>query len=740
MIDFRFLKFCLFIIPLGLLYSAEDKKIDPVEDLAKKARASIVVISSADREGVRSGTGTGFVVRKDGVIATNFHVIGQHRGFSIRFPDGKTYEPTAILATDRKRDLALIKIDAKELTPLKLGDSDTLKPGQGILAIGNPLGLDFSVSRGVVAAKRDIDGVDMVQIAMPIEPGSSGSPVLDMEGNVRGVIAIKSSAAMGFAVPVNHIKPMLENPIPTPMKQWLTIGALDPEEWKVHLGGHWRQRAGRLIAAGRGSGFGGRTLCISQRESPEDKFACEVEVKLEDESGAAGLAFYHDGEYNHYGFYPTNGSLRLTRFSGPDVFSWSILNTVETDAYKPGEWNRIRVDYNKGKMYCKVNGKTVIEFKDTRLKPGKFGLVKFRDPSAEFRNFRFGDDLTESSIPRKLFAKVNRIVENIDHRALPAYDSKIYEELIASGSHVPDILNKRAKRLQEESEQLGNLASQIHERLVILDLVASLNPPESQAIDLLEATLHLSRLDNPHLVLKPYVERLDRMAGAIRKSLPKNAKPRTKLDALIKHLFDKQGFHGSGLDYYHRSNSYINEVLDDREGLPITLSIVFIEVARRLDLPVHGLGIPRRFIAAYHPPPTTENKKAGMPVLIDVFDSGKIITRKEAEEFSGTPIEDSQLEPAKGKDIIVRMLHNLYNVAEIEDDRVSMIRYLDAILAIDENAIYNRAMRAMLLYSQNRNGEAVRDLEWLVSREPEGINLTPINDLLQRLYLEKENR
>ena len=129
-----------------------------------------------------------------------------------------------------------------------------------------------------------------------------------------------------------------------------------------------------------------------------------------------------------------------------------------------------------------------------------------------------------------------------------------------------------------------------------------------------------------------------------------------------------------------------------------------------------------------------------MPVLIDVFDSGKIITRKEAEEFSGSPIEDSQLEPAKGKDIIVRMLHNLYNVAEIEGDRVSMIRYLDAILAIDENAIYNRAMRAMLLYSQNRNKEAVRDLEWLVSREPEGINLTPINDLLQRLYLEKENR
>ncbi|MBT4224855.1 MAG: hypothetical protein HOD72_10360, partial [Opitutae bacterium] len=69
MINFRFLKFCLLIIPIGFLKAAEEKKNDPVEDLAKKARGSIVVISSSDREGVRSGTGTGFVVREDGIIA-----------------------------------------------------------------------------------------------------------------------------------------------------------------------------------------------------------------------------------------------------------------------------------------------------------------------------------------------------------------------------------------------------------------------------------------------------------------------------------------------------------------------------------------------------------------------------------------------------------------------------------------------------------------------------------------------
>ena len=122
----------------------------------------------------RAGRGTGFVVREDGVIATNFHVIGEHRDFSIRFSDGRTFRPQSILAIDRDRDLALIKIDAKDLPTLQLGDSRELILGQAILSIGNPLGYDHSVSRGVIAAIRELefgDGRPMVQVAIPIEPG-----------------------------------------------------------------------------------------------------------------------------------------------------------------------------------------------------------------------------------------------------------------------------------------------------------------------------------------------------------------------------------------------------------------------------------------------------------------------------------------------------------------------------------------------------------------------------------------
>ena len=111
------------------------------------------------------------------------------------------------------------------------------------------------------------------------------------------------------------------------------------------------------------------------------------------------------------------------------------------------------------------------------------------------------------------------------------------------------------------------------------------------------------------------------------------------------------------------------------------------------------------------------------PVLIDVFGDGKIITRAEAQELSGSTILEEHLLPAKEKDILIRMLYNLLNVAEIEGDRSSMIRYLDAIVAIDQEKPSPRAMRSMLLYSEGRKGEALRDLEWIVTREPEGIDL-----------------
>ena len=172
--------FLLWLIPANWLPHAtaiepEDGKekieaADPIEKIAAEARSSVVVIESVDRANREGGMGTGFVVREDGVIATNFHVIGEHRAFRVKLSDGKTYEPKAILAVDRDKDLALVQIDRRGLVPLPLGNSDDLSPGQAILSLGNPLGFDFSVSQGVAAALRELEDNPMIQVAISIEP------------------------------------------------------------------------------------------------------------------------------------------------------------------------------------------------------------------------------------------------------------------------------------------------------------------------------------------------------------------------------------------------------------------------------------------------------------------------------------------------------------------------------------------------------------------------------------------
>src|SRR5262245_47784798 len=130
-----------------------------VEQLAESAKKSVVVITFIGRDGKRQGLGTGFVVESNGLIATNLHVIGEARPVSVQTADGKRYDVKAVHASDRSLDLALIKIDANKLPALELGDSDKLKQGQAVVALGNPQGLEHSVVAGVVsAAKREIDG------------------------------------------------------------------------------------------------------------------------------------------------------------------------------------------------------------------------------------------------------------------------------------------------------------------------------------------------------------------------------------------------------------------------------------------------------------------------------------------------------------------------------------------------------------------------------------------------------
>ncbi len=161
-----------------------------------------------------SGVGSGFIIDPKGYILTNYHVVEGARKIDVTLSEGKKY-PGRVVGYDKRSDLAVIKIDAENLPALPLGDSDKLEPGQFAIAIGNPYGLNRTVTLGIVSAlNRTIvepNGVrleNLIQTDAAINPGNSGGPLINIKGEVIGInTAIKSDAqGIGFAIPINKAK------------------------------------------------------------------------------------------------------------------------------------------------------------------------------------------------------------------------------------------------------------------------------------------------------------------------------------------------------------------------------------------------------------------------------------------------------------------------------------------------------------------------------------------------------
>jgi regulator of sirC expression with transglutaminase-like and TPR domain len=700
-----------------------------VEQITALARKSVVVITFTGRDGKRQWLGTGFVVGREGLIATNLHVIGEARPITVETVDGKRCEVTSIHASDRLRDLALLRIAQKELPPLELGDSDQLQEGQAVVALGNPVGLTYSVVAGVVSGKREIEGRPMIQLAIPIEPGNSGGPLLDMQGRVQGILTMKSLVTrnLGFAVPINQLQALLKKPNPIPMARWLRLGTLDPAEWKTVFEANWKQRAGKILAEGFGTSFGGRSLCLWQGAVPALPYELAVTVRLDDEAGAAGLAFHADGGDKHYGFYPSAGQLRLTRFDGPDVYSWKILRQESSPYYRPGEWNTLKVRIEKDKILCYVNNHLVMEESAQGIDGGQAGLAKFRATRAEFKNFQLAKQLGPLSLPPELVKRITKSIEGLTPQALAS--SALISSLLPDAPASVEVLRERAKLLEQQAAQLRALAATVHEKQVQSELVKLLQAKEAD-IDLLTAALLIARLDNDELDIAAYRKEIDRMVRELTASLPRGAEEAAKLAALNKYLFTERGFHGSRSDYYNRANSYLNEVIDDREGLPITLSVLYIELARRLGVKVVGIGLPGHFIVQHVP-------AQGEGQMIDVYEGGRTLSREEAGQIvrtlTGNEIREEDLRPVSKQAILLRMLHNLLGLTPSEDDMKGALRYLDTILAIAPEAAKERLLRATGRLQTGDRAGAREDVEWLLQHEPGGIDREQVLELRRLL-------
>ena len=713
--------------PGGPAQPAVEPNVNTVEAIAKQVRDSIVTIRFSGRGGGDQGLGTGFVIAADGLIATNYHVIGEARPVSVELSDGSRHDVTAIHASDRAADLAIVRIAKQGLAPLSLGAPETLLDGEEVVAVGNPHGLERSVVAGRVSGKREIDGRSMIQLAIPIEPGNSGGPLLDREGKVHGILTMKSLVTpfLGFAVGVDQLQPLIDRPNPISIDRWLTIGTLDAKEWTTVGSARWRQRAGRIAVEGIGTGFGGRSLCLAVAAPPPLPYEIAVWVKLDDEAGAAGLVFAADGGDRHYGFYPTAGKLRLTRFDGPDVLSWKILEEAASPDYLPGAWNHLRVRRTADGFVCFLNDAKVFESTDKALGEGKVGLAKFRDTKAEFRGFAVGAELPQARPPAEQLARVAGLVHDLG--ATIAASADLVAALVTEGSSGDAALAARADALDREAKRVRELMAQVQAKRTVSALERSV---AAEPIDLFQSALHVAALDNPDLDLAGAKHDLDRLADEVAKGVPEGADDAAKLAALDRVLFKELGFHGSRGDYYNRANSYVNEVLDDREGIPITLALVYMELAKRLGVSIDGVGLPGHFLVGHAP-------AGAEPRWIDVFDGAAILDRdgvaKLYRDLQGRELTDDLLAPVGPKAILTRMINNLLSIATREDDAPAMHRYLDAMLAVDPDAGRERVMRMLVAKRLGRNDAARADALWLLERAPEEIDLAAVHRFLEAL-------
>ena len=703
-----------------------------IEELVSVVRDSIVTIRHTGRDGDEQGLGTGFVIDAEGLVATNLHVIGESRPIQVQLADGSQHEVTEIHASDRPGDLAVIRIAKTGLDPLRLAEPESLADGQEVVTIGNPLGFERSVETGRVSGQREIDGIEMIQLSMPVEPGNSGGPVLDRSGRVHGVISLKSLVTpnLGFAVGVDRLRMLLEQPNPVLMDRWLTIGALDPAEWTPLGGARWRQRAGRISVTAPGQGFGGRSLCLAVSQPPADGYEVAVWVRLDDEAGAAGIAFEADGGDRHYGFYPSNGRLRLTRFGGPDVLSWEVLEEQASPAYRPGGWNHLRVRRSEGEIVCFVNDQPIFETTDVQLPAGRFGLVKFRDTEAEFRGFAVGPELPTVMPSAELLGRVEGLTECVAAWATLEFSSDMIAGLVEQGPDVVAAVEQRAWALRRESEALQAVATAVHEQQTLAALAKVVAVPDAE-IDLFWAALLIARLDNPEVDVEASRADLKRLAASVAARLADDADDETKLGMLETVLFTELGFHGSRGDFYNRANSYINEVLDDREGIPITLAVVYIELARELGVRVEGVSFPGHFIVK-----ATGDEEA--PVWIDVFEAGERLSRddlaKRLREQQGMELAERHLATASSRQILARMLGNLEGIASREQDAPAMLRYLSGILTVTPGATRDRVLRMVTAERLGRREMALADAEWLLEHQPADIDTDQVRRFLRSMH------
>ena len=254
------------------------------------------------------------------------------------------------------------------------------------------------------------------------------------------------------------------------------------------------------------------------------------------------------------------------------------------------------------------------------------------------------------------------------------------------------------------------------ESLSARDELAQLLRQPDPKIDLAHAALVIARDEYPLLPLQRYLSRLATLANRVAERLPEDGDPVGAISAMNGVLFDEEGFRGNDDDYYDPRNSFLNEVLDRRVGIPITLSLVYMAVGRRADLPMAGIGLPGHFITAF--------KTKGKPIYVDPFHQGRIMTEQDCAKrvskiFGGKmSLTPEHLNPMTSRALLFRLLTNLKNIYIESRSYAKAHAVVDKMVLLTPDDWTQVRDRGLVRYHLKHYQPALADLELYLQNVP----------------------
>ncbi len=268
------------------------------------------------------------------------------------------------------------------------------------------------------------------------------------------------------------------------------------------------------------------------------------------------------------------------------------------------------------------------------------------------------------------------------------------------------------------------------------NFINEVNQPESQ-INLAKAALYIAAEEYPDLDIEEYLNALATMAAEIQERLPTPRYPLKVIQSINEYLYKDLGFQGNTENYYDPRNSFLNEVIDRRVGIPITLSLVYLEIAKRLDFPMVGIGMPGHFLIR------PEFEEAG--IFVDAFHQGEVLFPEDCQERLQTiygqpvPLLPQFLEPIRPVLFLMRMLTNLKIIYLNQQDANRALAVIERLLILYPEVASEWRDRGLIQYQLGSWDLAQENLQTYLNLAPMAEDATVIEQLLIQLKNRPEN-